>query len=35
MKHPDGMIGLTATDADTDLPAASSDAVEDFVITEP
>ena len=34
MKHPDGMIGLTATDADTDLPAASSDAVEDFVITE-
>ncbi|MCB8044284.1 hypothetical protein JM654_08690 [Microbacterium oxydans] len=25
---------MTATDADTDLPAASSDAVEDFVITE-
>ena len=34
MKHPGGMIGLTATDADTDLPAASSDAAEDFVITE-
>ncbi len=34
MKHPDGMIGLTATDADTDLPAVSSDAAEDFVITE-
>ena len=34
MEHPDGMIGLTATDADTDLPAASSDAAEDFVITE-
>ena len=34
MKHPDGMIGLTATDADTGLPAVSSDAAEDFVITE-